>query len=129
MKVIIAPNTLFELNRACLEQLFERRRDVFDEGMDVEMMRLPGRTDAQVLAWYKSAVLRDGILYFLKDKAQELRTDAELVALIEARGSAAVQDSGRDGLKVVEIPEGVDWYIRTEEDGSESIHEVHRIWR
>jgi hypothetical protein len=129
MKVIIAPNSMFALSRPCLEQLFARRKDVFDEGIDVEIMRLPGRTDAQVLAWHTTAVLRGGILYFLKEKARELRTDPELVALIEAQGSAVVQENGRDDLKLVEIPDDIDWYIRTEDDGSESIHESHRIWR
>lgn len=30
---------------------------------------------------------------------------------------------------IVEIPDGVDWYIHESEDGSETIYENHRVWR
>jgi hypothetical protein len=30
--------------------------------------------------------------------------------------------------KIVDIPDDVDWYIDECDDGSESIHEKHRIW-
>lgn len=32
-------------------------------------------------------------------------------------------------VKVVEVPDGVDWYLFEDEDGSESIHETHRTWQ
>ena len=52
------------------------------------------------------------------------RTDPDLIAAIETLGDRARRGSK---LKVVEVPDGVEWYIH-EYDGWESVHEVHRVW-
>ena len=50
-----------------------------------------------------------------------LRDDVNLVQ--------AVIELNPKGLKVIEIPDDViEWYIREEDNGIESIHEVHRFW-
>ena len=54
------------------------------------------------------------------------RSDPDLVAVIEQLGEDANTDSSE--LKVVEIPDGVDWEIQ-DYDGMEHIAEKHRIWR
>ena len=54
------------------------------------------------------------------------RTAPELIKLIEEKGSEYCSDNGAK-LKVVEIPDDVDWYI-DEYDGVETIEEVHRSW-
>lgn len=54
-----------------------------------------------------------------------IRNDEALVACVEALGDKA---NGRCAkLKVVEIPDDVDWYI-DEYDGCEIIRERHRSW-
>ena len=54
----------------------------------------------------------------------EHRADPRLVECVEKLGEAA----GRDcKLKIVEIPDGVDWTIE-EYDGSEWVAEKHRTW-
>ena len=53
------------------------------------------------------------------------RNDPVLVEVVEHLGEAA-NDWATD-LKVVEIPEGVDWYIE-DYDGVEHIAERHRTW-
>ena len=54
------------------------------------------------------------------------RDDPHLVAVVESMGSAA---AGRHSvLKVVEIPDGVEWIIQ-EYDGAEWIAEKHRTWQ
>ena len=53
------------------------------------------------------------------------RNDEVLVALVEDLGSAV--NSRYSDLKVVEIPEDVDWYIE-EYDGMEWVAEKHRRW-
>ena len=56
----------------------------------------------------------------------EKRSDPDLVAVVEQLGEDANTDSSE--LKVVEIPDGVDWEIQ-DYDGMEHIAEKHRIWR
>jgi hypothetical protein len=53
------------------------------------------------------------------------RDDAHLVAVVELMGEAA--DSGYAELKIVEIPDDVNWYIE-EYDGREWVAERHRTW-
>lgn len=53
------------------------------------------------------------------------RTDENLVKCVETLGDKA---SGRFAkLKVVEVPDDVDWYI-DEYDGIEWVAEQHRVW-
>ena len=63
----------------------------------------------------------DGHGYKYNDK----RDDPELVAVVEKLGDRA---SGRFAeLKVVDVPDGVDWYI-DEYDGMEHVAETHSTW-
>ena len=54
------------------------------------------------------------------------RSDPMLVQVVEDLGSEA-NDEWSD-LKVVEIPDGIDWIIQ-EGDGIEWVAEKHRTWR
>ena len=49
-----------------------------------------------------------------------------LVSMVEEQGSAMNSDYSE--LKVVEIPDDVEWYIE-EYDGMEWVAEAHRTWR
>lgn len=53
------------------------------------------------------------------------RNDPVLVEIVEQLGDAANGDYSE--LKVVEIPDGVEWYV-DEYDGFEHIAEKHRTW-
>ena len=55
-----------------------------------------------------------------------LREDPVLVAIVEEMGEKSWNRFS--ALKVVEIPDGVDWYIE-DYDGMEHIAERHRTWR
>lgn len=65
--------------------------------------------------------------YLVKDRRdKDLRTDPDLIEVIERLGNEA---NGRHAeLKVVEIPDDVEWKIE-EYDGQEWIAEEHRTWR
>jgi hypothetical protein len=54
------------------------------------------------------------------------RDDPVLVDIVEAWGDAA--DGQHAELKIVEIPDDVDWTIE-EYDGKEWVAETHRTWR
>ena len=53
------------------------------------------------------------------------RDDSDLVVVVEELGIDA--DGRYAELKIVDVPDGVDWYI-SEYDGLEEIHERHRSW-
>lgn len=57
---------------------------------------------------------------------EESRIDPDLIAAIEHFGES-INDPPSTIIKIVEIPDDVDWYIHNY-DGWESIHEVHREW-
>jgi len=130
MKVIIAPGVCgFSLSRTSLEELFVRRPELFGEPFPADELRLEGQSDADMLDWHANAVLRDGKLHFLKYKDSRVRTDTVLVALLDAHGDAEVRSADCGPLKLVDIPDDVNWYIHSDEDGSESVHETHRVWQ
>ena len=53
------------------------------------------------------------------------RGDDDLISIVESMGASA--NSRFSELKVVEIPDGVEWTVE-EYDGREWIAEVHRTW-
>lgn len=53
------------------------------------------------------------------------RNDPVLVEIVESMGSKA--NGGAAELKVVEIPDGVEWSVH-EYDGNEWVAEAHRTW-
>lgn len=57
--------------------------------------------------------------------SDEKRTDPKLVECVETLGEKA--NGLCASLKVVEVPDNVDWYI-SDYDGSETIEERHRSW-
>lgn len=65
----------------------------------------------------------DGTLVYFRDNVRE---DKDLIEIIEQYGSKKCSGIF-SSLKVVEIPDDVQWEI-DDHDGLESIHEVHRVW-
>lgn len=59
------------------------------------------------------------------DNRPDDRADPDLVAVVEKLGAKA--DGACARLKVVEVPDGVEWEI-DEYDGNEHIAEKHRTW-
>lgn len=59
---------------------------------------------------------------------EELRSDRRLISMIEKLGGDKASINPRHPIEIVEIPDDVEWRIWENEDGSETIHEVHRIW-
>ena len=71
-------------------------------------------------------IYKDGLLYSIDDRSEKTtRVDKDLIEVIESLGNKA--DGFCANLKVVEIPDGIDWEI-DEYDGLEKINEAHRSW-
>ena len=54
------------------------------------------------------------------------RTDPELIALFEKKGSQWMSGTF-SVLGIVDIPDDIEWYVE-DYDGLETIHEMHRAW-
>ena len=61
-----------------------------------------------------------------QEELNAFRTDPALVEVISALGSLA--NGEYSSLKIVEIPNHIDWYINVLDNGYENIHEAHRVW-
>lgn len=77
----------------------------------------------QVLEWFVVWVGKD--LTYTELLALP-RNDPDLIVAVEELGSDA--DGKHATLKVVEIPDGVEFFVREEDDGTEWIAEKHRTW-
>ncbi len=88
---------------------------------DLKGWQLIKHTDGSRTVHYRGAVHDDTYFY-----AGDLdRDDPDLVTVVEQLGTRA-NDWASD-LKVVEIPDDVQWHIR-EYDGREWVAEDHRTW-
>jgi hypothetical protein len=139
----------FGLSRACFIELFERGAKIIERKSFKEATssyRKPGQDwpsdeyeAAEESNWFRQrhlgSILTDcGVyaapgadaIYCNTSDADEHRSDPDLVALIEERGSEWA--SGRcANLEVVEIPDDVEWTIE-EYDGNEHVAEKHKTW-
>jgi hypothetical protein len=79
-------------------------------------------TNWSISIFYKDSVAKEN--YF--DDREIPRNDPTLVEVVEKLGDAAYGFAAN--LKIVEIPEDVDWYVE-ENDGLEWVSEKHRTWR
>jgi hypothetical protein len=79
-------------------------------------------TNWSISIFYKDSVAKEN--YF--DDREIPRNDPILVEVVEKLGDAAYGFAAN--LKIVEIPEDVDWCIE-ENDGLEWVAEKHRTWR
>lgn len=108
----------FGLSDAAIEALLNRKGIAWEKTPSKYAL---GNSDY----WAKGFCSEPEHQLFVCDSTQD-RSDPDLVAVIEQLGEDANTDSSE--LKVVEIPDGVDWEIQ-DYDGMEHIAEKHRTWR
>lgn len=102
-------------------------------GVSTEAMRLwlerNGITDYDLDDGLRSSGKGHHYPQYVRDNAErdDIRTDPILIAIIEELGTEQASGSMAQ-LKVVDIPDGVEWFI-DDYDGSEHIAERHRTWR
>lgn len=78
------------------------------------------------LEWTGYGYLKNSYFDIESDNYEKFRAEPRLIDAIKKIGLAESSGSCAE-LDIVEIPDGVDWYI-DEYDGIESIHENHRSW-
>lgn len=130
----------FSLSRECIERMFEiKGKQVWVEqdpkypslGLTI-VWTVPPEERVDTTKEATKHLTRKGLMEYNKKYSEQTwydhdvdRSDPALVQAVEELGDAA---SGKYAeLKVVEIPNGVDWMI-CEYDGIEHIAERHRTW-
>lgn len=73
-----------------------------------------------------NAVFKDGYAYYLELYDPSIRTHPDLIAIVEKLGEEANTEYSE--LKIVEVPDDVEWYIAENDQGQEWVAEKHRTW-
>lgn len=115
----------FSLSQECLDELFSRAPEFFDGPFETDSFSTAGVFE---LSQWPNAVLHEGGLFFLLTSHPGVRQDPMLLHKLQTKGSAALVGPYCSSLKAVEVPDGVAWHIFEYEDGSEAVHENHRVW-
>ncbi len=129
-RVVICPDTAgLVLTYEVLARLFSAHPEAFSEPMPPADFGLPeGASASQVEHATLFGVLDgDGMLRFFEHNEARWRALAWLADEVERLDGKVCWRDKR--AKVVELPDEVKWYLYVGEDGSESIHEEHRVWR
>lgn len=117
MKVVInACHGGFGLSEAAFEKFLDRKGIAWEK---------QHRVDYDLHEYYHAGHLGDEKHFSYSQEIVEDRSDPDLIAVVEEMGEGANGEYAR--LKVVEIPDYVDWYIE-EYDGLEWVAEAHRTW-
>lgn len=91
-------------------------------------VKLYFKTDEFGYTWYYTTEnLDENSLYFFNTYDSEFRRNLNLIQVINELGDRANGEYAK--LKVVEIPEGIEFGIGMPDYGSEWIYEQHRTWR
>lgn len=136
MKILIGvkPGGL-GLNRFALTELYKRIPEAFDSFYHIDFLfsedsHLTGvEAQKRLLECYSSnAVVDTEKIHFLNNIVA-IRSNLWLIEQVERDPIRVIDLSGLHSVRVCEIPDGIKWYLHEDDDGSESIHEEHRIWR
>lgn len=135
-EIVIAKDLYFWVPYDVLEMYFELKNwgvpnlynFSYEHDEDNKLIQVPFRIDAKsylpeidiTKVDLGDRPTSDDVYNNLFDVREIDRTDPDLVMAVKCSKSGI--------LKVVEIPDGVKWYIEQEEGSWESIHEVHRSW-
>jgi len=98
---------------------FLTRKGVEWETEETETFSIKGKS------YYRKGHLGDSEHYLAEWSMCTDRADPDLVAVVEELLEEA--DGTYAALKVVEVPDGVEWFI-DERDGCEWVAEKHRTW-
>ncbi len=115
----------FVLSTNVLRELLNRRPELFDEPFPETEFACGGLSAEEA---YGGCVVRDGQVFFLKPFDRTVRTDGWLLEQFDALGSEGLAGKYCGTLQAVEVPADVQWHIFEHEDGSEAVHENHRVW-
>lgn len=99
--------------------------EAMERVLDLKRITYYKRTDKNLVLFYTKAQNENEVDNQMISEYDFERDDPALVQAVEELKEKA--NGPYAELKVVSIPDDVEWYIH-EYDGAESIHEEHRTW-
>lgn len=129
LKVLIGtlPGGL-HLHKCVVEQMYRDQPSLFKESFNiVELFGIDPFFRNMVEDSRHTVVIDDNA--FELPMSIEVRSNPWLVAKFEGEGSAGLVAPGAPDIKFVEIPLGVECYVYKDDDFSEAVHEMHRVWK
>lgn len=109
----------FGLSTEAFEMLLDRK------GIEFEKVPAKYALKSKDCDYYRKGHVGENDHYLWYYEFAKDRSDADLIAVVEHFGDKA--NSWASKLKIVEIPDDVDWQIE-EYDGNEWVAEKHRTW-
>lgn len=123
-RIVINEHLFFELSESAAREYAERKGRTVYEKASGWMLRYwlvpPAERPEQVPT-------SDAEMTYLLDFEEIERDDPDLIAVVEKYGADANTENAQ--LKIVEVPDGVKWYVDPRESGREWIAEEHRTWQ
>jgi hypothetical protein len=125
MKILIGTGINgLKLTRELIEKLYEKVPKYFVDDGPVSAYDL-GWSAAKIAEMCNSIVIGENYwrvdLWYTNDYGRDFRTDPIVHDLFD-------ECMPNGDYKIIDIPDGIEWYIFTSDYGSESIHEKHKIW-
>jgi hypothetical protein len=127
VKVVTAKTNYMSFSQEIIEFFFNHYPELVDKIGDETLKLLSTlkkdsyftEEECNIFHWPKI----NGLYYLCKADSDDAkcRSDKRLVE--------AVESTKDDRYTIVEIPDGVDYYISHGSGGDECIHEKHRVWR
>lgn len=136
MKVAIGVKVCgLRLNTYALWEMFKRESQYFDTfehheflfPQDAHLIGVAAQRKLQE-NYDEQAVVDLTHIHFLNNEVA-VRKHPWFIEQIERDPVRVLKPTCLDGLRVVDVPDDVEWYLHTADDGSESVHEKHRVWR
>ena len=130
MKVVINNGIgSFELSQKAFQRLIELGMTLTELDEKGRHVINPG-ADIYKISWHNfDKRLEDGVRYFFVDSHGgneiRIRSNPLVIKVVEELGTDAADCCT---LKIIEVPDGTDCYICSDDDGSEWVAERHRTW-
>ena len=123
MKILISAQGSFRLSTKLLKYLVLANQCMVKDSNGISFYYFNVDVGDGFRRSYKyNALEYNGVVYVFDGD----RSNPFLIAEVEKLGEAA--NGKHRTLKIVEIPDDIEWYIVEDDVGTESIHEKHRIW-
>jgi hypothetical protein len=116
------------LHNNVVAQLHRDQPSLFDERFSIVALFGPDQNSRDmILNAPHTVVIGDDA--FELPMSIEVRSNPWLIAKFEKEGSAGLSAKEGRQIKIVEIPEGIEYYIYRDDDASEEVHETHMVWK